>query len=1209
MLGFRAGARVLGDGDVESWGLGMKRRLGFHDGFGRRRVGVLGAVALVAGLAAGPGMLAAHSSVPVGAIERVSVAGNGAERNARPDSGSSLACSPLTPRRCTKRTISDDGTKVVYSSAADNLVDGDTNGHVDVFLATLSPGKPPTAPVPGAGGHPGDPGIPPSVVSTVRISVGPGGVEGNGDSLGPSISPDGHWVSFESSATNLVPSDPNGPIVDVFVYHVDDQSLRLASVPAGGGGGDGNSYSASVANNGTVSFTSVAGNMAPGGSGQQVYVREDPAGAAKTEMVSATSAGGAGDGQSGESTISGDGTKIAFTSNSTNLGSGHAKVDDIFVRNLGATYSLYMVTSGATAYLPSITADGSKVIFIANGIDNDGIGDIYQGPSDGSARPTIYAACPCRDGGKVAPGSVALGSGGAIVYSSASPFSKSNRYLAAQVFEHNPGQAIVSSVGGEAAIAPAEFPSVDGDGVLVAFQSAADNLVDDDVNAANDVFVAQMGDGGNGFESWRMVRVSVYANGAAHHGADSFAPMPESPAAVSSDGNLVAFASDSSNLVPGDTNNANDIFLRNRHTGQTERVSVANDGGQADGASLWPAMSGDGRFVVFESDADNLVPGDTNGAVDVFVRDRLNNQTRRLSEKPGAGQSPLPSQHPSISPNGKWVAWDSAGDFSATPQSGSGRPNVFRFNMETGNIDMVSTMAPTPDIPNRRAGFKASWEPSIADDGSVAFLSDQYAMTASNADDPIGAIPNYTDVYIGKPDGTVVKASMNSDPQPVPAIGDSYDPRISADGTHVAFVVGGKKNMPTTGGDANIGSDVFVRDLVANKTVQVSIPPDGSAATGNSRWPTISADGTLVAFTSDAANLVPGDGNNAADVFVAKVAGGVSLSRIMPGSGEPNGPSAMPTLSPDGHTLVFASRASNLVDGDGNGAYDWFARSDADVPCITCTATGIAPGNNDPIGQGGGPVIVHAPGPGYRFVAADGGIFSFDADFFGSTGNLKLAKPIVGMAATPSNTGYWLVASDGGVFSFGDAKFYGSTGNIHLAQPIVGMAATPSGKGYWFVASDGGIFSFGDAKFYGSTGAMKLNKPIVGMAATSTGNGYWLVASDGGIFSFGDAKFYGSTGSIKLAKPIVGMDRSVTGQGYRFVASDGGIFSFGDAKFYGSMGGKPLAKPIVGMAGVRGGDGYWLVASDGGIFSFGAANFHGSTGNLKLASPIVGMAG
>ena len=206
-----------------------------------------------------------------------------------------------------------------------------------------------------------------------------------------------------------------------------------------------------------------------------------------------------------------------------------------------------------------------------------------------------------------------------------------------------------------------------------------------------------------------------------------------------------------------------------------------------------------------------------------------------------------------------------------------------------------------------------------------------------------------------------------------------------------------------------------------------------------------------------------------------------------------------------------------------------------------------------------------------------------------------------------SSSGYRLVASDGGIFSFGDAQFYGSTGNIKLNAPIVGMASTPDGKGYWLVASDGGIFSFGDAQFYGSTGAMTLNKPIVGMASTPDGKGYWLVASDGGIFSFGDAQFYGSTGAMTLNKPIVGMASTPDGKGYWLVASDGGIFSFGDAQFYGSTGNIALNAPIVGMAADPSTGGYWLVASDGGIFSFNAP-FRGSAGNITLNAPIVGMA-
>jgi hypothetical protein len=245
---------------------------------------------------------------------------------------------------------------------------------------------------------------------------------------------------------------------------------------------------------------------------------------------------------------------------------------------------------------------------------------------------------------------------------------------------------------------------------------------------------------------------------------------------------------------------------------------------------------------------------------------------------------------------------------------------------------------------------------------------------------------------------------------------------------------------------------------------------------------------------------------------------------------------------------------------------------------------------------------------GYRFVAADGGIFDFgNAAFEGSTGNIALSAPIVGMATTPDGGGYWLVASDGGVFSFGDAQFYGSAGNIHLNEPIVGMAATPDGNGYWLVASDGGIFSFGAAKFLGSTGAIHLNKPIVGMTTTGDGGGYWLVASDGGVFSFGDAQYYGSTGDLTLTAPIVGMAATPNGNGYWLVASDGGIFGFGGANYDGSMGGQPLNKPIVGMATTPDGGGYWLVASDGGIFSFGDAQFYGSTGAIHLNKPIVGM--
>jgi hypothetical protein len=246
---------------------------------------------------------------------------------------------------------------------------------------------------------------------------------------------------------------------------------------------------------------------------------------------------------------------------------------------------------------------------------------------------------------------------------------------------------------------------------------------------------------------------------------------------------------------------------------------------------------------------------------------------------------------------------------------------------------------------------------------------------------------------------------------------------------------------------------------------------------------------------------------------------------------------------------------------------------------------------------------------GYYQVTSQGAVgHAGDAAYYGEI-TTPLNKPIVAIAPTGDDGGYWLVGADGGVFSFGDAGFYGSTGGIRLNKPIVGMTADGSrgAHGYWFVASDGGIFSYGSAQFFGSTGAIRLNKPIVGMAATADGGGYWLVASDGGIFAYGDAHFFGSTGGLVLNKSIVGMVPTPDDGGYWLVASDGGIFAYGDARFFGSTGSIKLVQPIVGMAAMPDGGGYWLSAADGGLFNYGTAPFYG-IGVDARAGQAVGMA-
>ncbi len=207
--------------------------------------------------------------------------------------------------------------------------------------------------------------------------------------------------------------------------------------------------------------------------------------------------------------------------------------------------------------------------------------------------------------------------------------------------------------------------------------------------------------------------------------------------------------------------------------------------------------------------------------------------------------------------------------------------------------------------------------------------------------------------------------------------------------------------------------------------------------------------------------------------------------------------------------------------------------------------------------------------------------------------------------------GYWINASDGGVFSFGNAQFYGSTGGMRLNQPVVAMASTHDAAGYWEVASDGGVFSFGNAQFYGSTGSIRLNKPMVGMAVTPNGGGYWLVASDGGIFAYGNAQFYGSTGSLKLNRPVIGMVPTHDGGGYWLIASDGGLFAFGDAGFYGSLGAAPPSTPIVGVAPSPDGGGYWMLEANGTPHAFGDALSVALSGNSPalstMKSPMTGL--
>jgi hypothetical protein len=187
------------------------------------------------------------------------------------------------------------------------------------------------------------------------------------------------------------------------------------------------------------------------------------------------------------------------------------------------------------------------------------------------------------------------------------------------------------------------------------------------------------------------------------------------------------------------------------------------------------------------------------------------------------------------------------------------------------------------------------------------------------------------------------------------------------------------------------------------------------------------------------------------------------------------------------------------------------------------------------------PVVGGAAGPvrgGYWVVGSDGGVFSFNAPFYGSLGGQKLNQPVSAIAATKARRGYWLVARDGGVFTFGDARFYGSAGAIRLRQPMVGMQRTATGKGYRLVARDGGVFNYGDAKYYGSLPGRGIDvADVVGIAMTPTGRGYWIARRNGQVFAFGDARIeYAAPSSCAPISAIVGNGLDA---GFRLIGASG----------------------------------------------------------------------
>jgi Tol biopolymer transport system component len=290
-----------------------------------------------------------------------------------------------------------------------------------------------------------------------------------------------------------------------------------------------------------------------------------------------------------------------------------------------------------------------------------------------------------------------------------------------------------------------------------------------------------------------------------------------------------------------------------RHQGNISLVSISDSGALGNGPSQGSAISANGRYVAFTSSASNLVAGDTNGVTNVFVRDLYTKTTTLLSVGMGGATANGVSLQPSISANGRYVAFTSAAS-----------------NLVPGDTNNAT------DVFVRSLG----WHPKTT------------------------------------------RASVSTDGSQ--GNGDSFDPSLSADGYTVAFA---SQASDLVAGDTNNATDVFVRSLGWHpKTTRASVSTDGSQGNGDSLQPSLSADGSTVAFTSEASNLVPGDTNNATDVFVRSLGWHPKTTRISVSTdgSQGNGDSAAPELSWFGQAATFTSDSSNLVSGDTNDSADIF---------------------------------------------------------------------------------------------------------------------------------------------------------------------------------------------------------------------------------------------------------------------------------------------
>lgn len=385
------------------------------------------------------------------------------------------------------------------------------------------------------------------------------------------------------------------------------------------------------------------------------------------------------------------------------------------------------------------------------------------------------------------------------------------------------------------------------------------------------------------------------------------AAQTSSQPAISADGRFVAFTSKAPNLVAGDTNRKTDVFVRDLLLGVTERVSVASDGTQGNDNSNEPAISGNGRFVVFTSEATNLVPESQNRddwyrgpGIYVYIHDRQTHATELVSISTNGVPADERAWLGDVSYDGRYVIFSSHCEHLVQPDYNGNRRDVFYHDRVTGLTRMIDL------LPNGHNPWEGGSFSIISADGNrIVYRSLDGGLVAGDTNQDF-------DIFVyDVAAGTTRRVSVTS------SGGQGNDmanrPTISADGLLAAF----DTTSTLVTGDNNNRSDVFVHDLNTGATTRVSVSTGGAQGNSHSTQASLSGDGRYVVFTSTATNLVTGDTNGQSDIFLHDRQTGVTsrVSLTTGGGQATGGASTAPRLSADGHSVVFMSKARNLIPG------------------------------------------------------------------------------------------------------------------------------------------------------------------------------------------------------------------------------------------------------------------------------------------------------